>query len=232
MESLARMEAPGIDNLDPRLLRRFVSAQGVWRIEVMPRSATGQLSFAAALRRVVPEAAGEPIVSLARNEIIHHETMLALAMALAFAAFIVLATLRNITAWLLSLAPAAAFATLTAALTVLLDISLNASMLAGLTAAAGVLIASSMRVADHLSARPGPAAANGMALRAALLPPLALAGAVGPLALSSRPSVAEVGGALALLLLIAALLVVMLVPALARWLDTITGRQPVRLLRR
>ena len=60
MERLARIEAPGIDSLDPRLLRRFVSEQGVWRIEVMPRSGTGQLSFAAAVRRAVPEAAGEP----------------------------------------------------------------------------------------------------------------------------------------------------------------------------
>ena len=44
------------------------------------------------------------------------------------------------------------------------------------------------------AAVPRPAAAFGVPLRAALLPPLALAGAVGPLALSSRPSVAEVGG--------------------------------------
>ena len=70
----------------------------------------------------------------------------------------------------------------------------------------------------------GPAGAFGLSLRAALLPPLALAGAVGPLALSSRPSVAEVGAALAMLLLIAALLSVLLVPAMARWLDTLMGR--------
>jgi hypothetical protein len=98
MERLARIEAPGIESLDPRLLRRFVSEQGVWRIEVMPRSGTGQLSFAAAVRRAVPEAAGEPMVSLSRNEIIHHETMLAIMMALALAAFLVLAALRNVTA--------------------------------------------------------------------------------------------------------------------------------------
>jgi cytochrome bd-type quinol oxidase subunit 1 len=55
---------------------------------------------------------------------------------------------------------------------------------------------------------------------------------VGPLALSSRPAVAEVGAALALLLVIAALLSSLLVPALARWFSTLMGRQPKRLYRR
>ena len=232
MERLARIEAPGIDSLDPRLLRRFVSEQGVWRIEVMPRSGTGQLSFAASVRRAVPEAAGEPMVFLSRNEIIHHETMLAMMMASALVAFLVLAALRNVAGWVLALAPAGAFITLAAAVTVLLGISLNAAMLAGLSAAVAVLVASSMRLADDLSAMPRPAAAFGVPLRAALLPPLALAATVGPLALSSRPAVAEVGAALALLLVIAALLSALLVPALARWLATLTGRQPKRLYRR
>lgn len=223
MERIARLDAPGIGSLDPRLLRRFVSDAGIWRIEVMPRNGIGQLSFAAAVRRAVPQATGEPIVSLTRNEIIHHETVLALAMALALAAFIVLAALRNVTAWIMSLVPAATFVTLTAAVTVLLEISLNASMLAGLSAAIALLIASSMRMADHLAARPGPASAHGLSLRAALLPLLALAAAVAPLALSSRPSVAEVGVALAMLLVLAALLVAVLVPALARWFDAMSG---------
>jgi hypothetical protein len=231
-EQLAQMEVPVLESLDPRLLRRFVSEQGVWRIEVMPRSGTGELSFAAALRRAVPVSAGEPVVSLARNEIIHHETVLALAMALALTAFLVLAALRNVTAWILSLAPAAAFVTLSAAVAVTSGISLNASMLAGLSAAVAVLVASSMRVAVQLSGNAGPAGSMGVSLRAALLPPLALACAVGPLALSSRPSVAEVGPALALLFLIAAALSLLLVPAMARWLDTLLGRGPKRPRRR
>jgi len=209
-----------------------VSEQGIWRIELMPRDGIGQLSFAAAMRRVAPQAAGEPMVSLSRNEIIHHETVLAMAMALALVAFLVLAALRNVTAWALSLAPAAAFITLTAAVTVLLGISLNASLLAGLSAAIAVLIGSSMRMADHLSTRPRSPAALGMVLRAAVLPLLALAVAVAPLALSSRPSVAEVGAALAMLLVLAALLAIIMVPAMARWFDAMAGHHPRRRSRR
>jgi uncharacterized protein len=228
MERLTRLELPGVESLDPRLLRRFVSEQGLWRIEVMPRNGTGQLSFAAAVRRVVPEAAGEPLVSLSRNEIIHHETLVALMVALALAAVLVLAALRNFSVWVMSLAPVAAFITLAAAVTVLLEISLNASMLVGLSAALAVLIASSMQLAEHLSAKPGSSTSLGMALRAALLAPFALAVAVGPLVLSSRPSVAEVGATLAKLLVMAALLVIVLVPVMARWLAATVGRLPKR----
>jgi hypothetical protein len=143
----------------------------------------------------------------------------------------VLAALRNVVAWVLSLAPAAAFVTLAAAVIVQFGISLNAAMLAGLSAAFAVVIASAMRVADHLSSRPA-ISAIGPPLRAALLPPLALAGAVGPLALSSRPAVAEVGGVLALLLVVAGLLVSLLVPAMSRWIDTLAALRPGRAWRR
>ena len=226
LEQLARLEVPGVSSLDPRLLRRFVSEQGIWRVEVMPKTGGSELSFAATLRAAVPQAAGEPLISLARNEIIHHETLLALCTALVLAAFLLLAALRNVTGWMLSLAPAATFITLTAALTVTFNVSLNAAMLAGLSAALALLIASSMTVAGQFTGVGNQAGSFGQSIRAALLPPLALAVAVAPLSLSSRPAVAEVGSALAMLLLMAALLSVLLVPAIARWLESLTRSRP------
>jgi hypothetical protein len=214
VQKLATLPEPSVTDLDPNLLRRFISPEGIWRIEVMPRSGTGELSFAAAVRQAVPEAAGGPVVSLVRNQMIHHETLLALAKAAAAALFLVVAGLRSPLGLILALAPAIAFMTISAAVTVLLGISLNAAMLAGGSAALAVLIASSMQVARRLV---GPPAAA-LPLRAALLAPVTLAGAVVPLAVSSMPAVAEAGVVLSLLMLIAALLSMLLVPALARWL--------------
>ena len=57
-QRLARLRQPGVEDLDPQLLRRFVSGEGNWRVEVMPRTGTGTLSFAAAMRRAVPAAVG------------------------------------------------------------------------------------------------------------------------------------------------------------------------------
>lgn len=214
---LASLPEPGVMDLDPNLRRRFVSAEGVWRIEVMPRAGTGELSFAAAVQRAVPQAVGEPIVSLMRNQMIHHETLLALAGAALAALLLVIVALRSPLGLILALAPAIAFITISAAVTVLLNISLSAAMLAGGSAAMAVLIASSLQVARRLV---GPAAAA-LPVRAALLAPVTLAGAVAPLVVSSRPAVAEAGLVLALLMLVAALLSILLVPALARWLASL-----------
>ena len=148
-QRLATLRQPGIGDLDPDLLRRFVSAEGNWRIEVMPRTGTGTLSFAASLRRVANGAAGEPVLALVRNEIIHHETLLALAAALVAAAILVLASLRSLTAWVLAMAPVCAFVTLTAAIAAAFDLAFNAAMLAGASTAAAVLITSSMIVAQQ-----------------------------------------------------------------------------------
>ena len=219
VQRLAVMEPPGVAALEPQLLRRFVAPDGTWRIEVMPRSGTGELSFAAALRRAVPQAAGEPVVSLVRNEMIHHEAILALATALFAAALVVLAALRSLRGLVLSVAPAAAFISLTAAVTVMLGISVNAAMLAGISAAIAVLIACSMLVAVRLRGGGPGLQAHILPLRAVLLPPITLAAAAAPLVISSRPAVAELGASLAMLFLIVALLVMLLVPALARWLD-------------
>lgn len=219
-ERLAALPEPGVMELEPNLLARFVSEEGIWRIEVMPRAGTGQLSFAAAVRQTVPQAAGEPVVSLMRNQIIHHETLLALGTAAIAAVLLIILMLRSPLGLILALAPAFAFLTISAAVTVMLNISLNAAMLAGGSATLAVLIASSMQVAGRLV---GPPAAA-LPVRAALLAPVTLAGAVAPLMISSRPAVAEVGMVLALLLLIAAMLSILLVPALARWLAALADR--------
>lgn len=225
-QRMAVAQPPTVDQLEPQLLRRFVAPDGTWRIEVMPRSGTGELSFAAALRRAVPQAAGEPVVSLVRNEMIHHEAILALATAVFAAAAMVLLALRSLRGLVLSVAPAAAFITLTASVTVMLNISLNAAMLAGISAAIAVLVSCSMLVAVRLRGAGASLQAHVLPLRAVLLPPVTLAGAAAPLVISSRPAVAELGASLALLFVILALLIVLLVPALARWLDLLAEPAP------
>ncbi len=224
--SLAATPSPQLRDLDPALLRRFVSPDGMQRIEVMPKPGTGILSFGAAMRRAFPSAAGEPLLALARNEIIHHETLLALAAAAVAAAILALAALRSLAGWVVSLVPVAAFVTLTAAVTALLDMTMNTAMLAAASAVAAVLACSGMIAAEQLVTRPAGGLPQGTAMRTALLPLVVLAGAVLPLAISSRSSVAELGGILAVMLLMAAVLCLLLVPALARWLRALTPNPP------
>lgn len=215
--ALSRLRPPGVADLESGLRARFVSADGQWRIEVLPRSGTGLLSFAAALRRAYPQSAGEPIVALTRNEIVHHETLLALATALAAAGVIVLAGLRTIGGVLATLLPAACFITLTAAVTAGLGMVLTSALLAAASAAMALLLGCAMVMA-HTLAMTGPATMHvqGAAVRAGLLPLIVMAGAVAPLALSGRPAVRDTGSFMATILLLSALLCLLLVPATVR----------------
>ena len=94
-------------------------------------------------------------------------------------------------------------------------------MLAAVSAVTAVLACSGMIAAQHLVSRPPGGLSQGAAIRTALLPLIVLAGAVAPLAISSRPAVAELGGILAIMLLMAAMLCLLLVPAVARWLKAL-----------
>lgn len=219
-QRLAVLGPPTVAGLDPQLLRRFVSPDGIWRIEVLPRNGLGETSFAAALHRAVPQAAGEPIVTLVRNEAMPRRTYLAAATALIAAAMLVLAAMRSIRCLIVVLAPAAAFVPLAGAATVFLGISLSAAMLAGISSAIAVLMACSMLLARRFAAVGALVKSAVLPLRAALLAPATLAFVAAPFMISSRPAVAGLGAALALLMLIAALLVVILVPAMTRWLDS------------
>lgn len=216
-ERLIVLAPPAVSDLEPRLLRRFVSEQGIWRIEVMPRNGTGELSFAAAVRRAVPQAAGQPIVSLVQNEIVHHEASLAFAMALGVVAMVLLLATRSISAFLVSVAPSIAFLTLTAGVIAYLGIRLNVAMLAAMTTGIAVLIASSLLSARSLARTGALVSAAGLPGRAILLPPLAVAAAAGPLVTSSRPGIVELGTVATVFILIVCLLAWALAPALARW---------------
>lgn len=215
---LSSLSQPRIDDLEPHLLRRFVSEQGVWRIEVMPRDGVGELSFAAAVRRTVPDAIGQPIVSLVRNEVMHHETGIVFAVALLAALTVVLVSLRSIVGLIVALAPAGAFLTLTAAALTYLDIRLNSAMLVSASIAMAVVIVCSMLSARRLAGAGALIDPRLIPGRAVLMSTIGLAVSVSSLSVSSLTSTIEFGTVSAQFMLTAALLAAVLAPGVARWL--------------
>lgn len=214
-DALVRLRPPALTDLDPQLRQRFVADDGWWRVEVMPKPGVGTLSFAAAVRKAAPAAAGEPIVALSRNEIVHHEAALAFAAAMAAAAVLSLAALRDPARWLMALPAAAVAATLAAAAVTLLGIAINSAMLAGGSLAAALSSACSMLYADAIK---GSQQGRGAALRAAVLPPVVMLGATLPLMLSAQDNVAEFGSVLSLFLSAIVLTNAVLLPAMSQWL--------------
>ena len=187
---LAKLNAPAIADLDEGLRRRFVSSSGQWRIEVLPKAGVSRLNFAAAMRKFSTEAAGVPIVALARNEIMHHETAVALAIALAVVAATILLFMRNLWDWILSLVPVLFAISLTSAVIAATGQVLVPSVLAA--AMIAITACLSMSIILVLRARGRPSVSD-TSFRAALLPPLALLATVAPLAISTNPAVAGFG---------------------------------------
>lgn len=193
---LAHLRAPGIADLDPGLARRFVAEGGAWRIEVLPRPGTGRLTFAAAMRKVSVAAAGRPIVELARNEIMHHEAALAMAMATGAAALLSLLILRDVVGWLVTQISMLLFAGICAAIVAFngkpADPPVIAAALMALALCLSAAILHVLRLrGERDEADPLPAAYP--VFRAGLLPPLVLAACLAPLALSGDAAVARFG---------------------------------------
>lgn len=216
--ALSDLKPPTLDDLDPLLRNRFISPGGVWRIEVMPKSGVGSVSFAAAVRKVAPDAAGEPMLALSRNEVMHHETGIAFAMALAAALALAFAALRDLTRWLLAVPAMVLFFTFAAAAVAIMNLALSSAMLAALSCAAAVASACAVLMAERARLGNPPAAdPRDTSFRTVLLPLLVLTGAVAPLMLSGNRPVADYGVSATLFLIIAGGLCLVLIPSLSQW---------------
>lgn len=216
---LAGLDEPTIDEVDVALRQRFVSKDGLWRIEVLPKQGVRTLAFAGAMRKFSPQAAGGPIVALARSEIMHHEAALALAFALVAAAIAALVYLQDVSEWVIVLVPAAFSISLSAAAAaasgqVVLPSALAAIMM-------GIVLCISMSIMLVMWCR--DRAASPWA-RAAVLPPLAFMGVGAPLMMSGSAAVAAFGQATVVFLGIAIAVNLLVVPQACAWTETLRGR--------
>ena len=216
-DRLAILEPPQLSDLEEGLRRRFVSPDGQWRIEIMPKPGVTALNFAAAVRKLFPQASGEPILALSRNEIMHHEAGLALAAALTAALFLAFVALRDPAAWLVTVAPLAFFFTLSAATLAGQSIGVNSALLAAICAVAALVLCSAIIMAAGLDGKDKSGGNSSTAYRAGLLPLLVFLGSVAPLALSSYPPVAEFGAVVGMLLGVGVAVNLILVPAATRF---------------
>lgn len=220
---LAKLGKPGVADLDDGLRRRFVAANGLLRIEVLPKPEASKLTFAAAVRRIDPQAAGTPIVALARNEIMHHEAAIAFAMAIALVAFIVLLLLRNVAEWFIALMPAALALSLSAAAVVGAGQSLTSAALGAAMTSLALCLSSSV-VLVLRARQSGGRSPTDTSFRSALLPSIAVLSAVAPLAISTIAPVAATGVVSILFLCIAIVVTMIVVPQFCSWAAALRRR--------
>jgi uncharacterized protein len=224
-DRLGSLAPPAIADLDEGLRSHFVAPDGQWRIEVLPKPGVTSLSFAAVLRKLSPDVAGVPVVALARNEIMHHESILALGPALALAGLIALAMARRPHRMVVALVPTALALCLCAAALVTSGELIDATALAALSTAIALSFAASLTLA--LGTDPPKEGGEGemnVSFRAAILP-LALSLAVtAPLVVSGNPAIAEFSYVASLFLMAAILCNALIGMQLSIWLEDLLGR--------
>ncbi|MGQ0485573.1 MAG: hypothetical protein ACT4SY_09510 [Hyphomicrobiales bacterium] len=215
-ERLSRLPEPEPGDFDPGLRRRFQSPQGLWRIEVLPRAPVASAGFAEALRRFSPSAAGDPIVALARGEIMRGAAFTALAAGLALAAFMAVAYLQRPGLTLAVLVPLPMAIGLSAAAIAAAELTVTPAGLAAASMALAFGLASAAIFATHEMS-----GADASAARRAILPPLVFLAGTAPLSISALPALQDFGTMAALLLPLQLTINCLVVPQVGAW----TGRR-------
>ena len=218
---LGALGEPAIADIDRTLRQRFVSADGLWRIEVLPKSNARTLAFAGAMRKFSPQAAGGPVVALARSEIMHHETAVALAIAFISVALLILLYLRDVADWMIAMVPVTFTISLSAAVVAASGQVILPSALAAAMMAMALCLAMSIMLVLWCRER---GKATNIWIRAAVLPPLAFLGAGVPLMMSDTPAIAAFGQATALFLTAAIAVNLLVVPQIYAWTEALRGR--------
>ncbi len=215
-ERLSRLPEPEPGDLDPGLRRRFQSPQGLWRIEVLPRPDVENATFAEALRQFSPSAAGDPIVALARSEIMRSAAFTALAAGLALAAFMAVAYLQRLDLTLAVLVPLPMAIGLSAAAIAAVKFTVTPAGLAAAAMALAFGLASAVLLAMQEMSD-----LDVSSTRAAVLPPLVFLAGTAPWSISALPALQDFGRMAALLLAVQLTVNCLVVPQIGAW----TGRR-------
>jgi predicted RND superfamily exporter protein len=179
---------------------------------VLPRPGVPGPRFAAALRQFSAGAAGEPVVALARGEIVRSAAFTALAAGLALAAFMAVAWLQRFDLTLAVLLPLPMAIGLSAASVAAAKLTVTPAGLAAATVALALgLVSAAVLALNELTDTDASAA------RAAVLPPLVLLVGVAPLSVSALPALQDFGRMAALLLAVQLIVNLLAVPQIAAW---------------
>lgn len=218
-DRLAAAPAPQANELEPGLLRHYQAPDGDLRIEVLPKSSVPILSFAAAMRRQFPDAAGVPVEAIARNEIMHHEAIYAYLPGLLLAMAIAAAFIRKPTRIAAALAPTPMMLSLAAAALVTGGELLDAAALAAFATAMALCLSAAVELA--MMPQPGQPEDEfgGASFRMALLPLAVALSMVAPMLISGNLGISSFAYVLSLLLVLSLVAVALVTPQISAWLS-------------
>jgi len=221
LEALLSADRVTEDTLPALLRERFVSADGLHRIEVTPETPTTTpdqvIAFADLVAEIDSEAAGGPAQLAAAGRSVGRAMMQAIALAALATLLLAYAATRRIVETVAITIPLALAGVLTTAASVLLDMPFNYANVIVLPLLIGIGVDSGIHMALRERRAPGRVYATSTP-RAVLVSALTTMAAFGTLALSDHRGTASMGVLLAVSMMAATGSILALTPALIRWL--------------
>jgi predicted RND superfamily exporter protein len=208
-----------IADLPPSLRERWVSTNGMFRVEIWPRevldSTERMQQFVDQVREVVPNAVGPAVISLESGHAVVSAFRMAFVYSFVAISVLLLVLLRRVADVLLALLPLAAALILTLALMVVFDMSFNFANVIALPLILGVGIDYGVYIVQRGRATDvGAKIFQSGAARAVLSGGLITVASFGSLMWSSHPGTASLGLVLALGLGLTLLCALVFLPSL------------------
>ena len=205
----------------PEIMReRFLTEDGIYRIEVLPRDDLGDpenaRAFARAVRVVAPAATGPPLQLTAAGDTVAGAMLTATLLAAAMTALVTLLATARLSDTLAVLAPLIVAGILTAAFSTLTGVAFNYANVIVLPLMIGIGVDSGIHLALRARRAPGAVFATSTP-RAVVLSALTTIAAFGTLAISDHRGTASMGLLLMASIAFTLISVLVLTPALVQW---------------
>lgn len=206
--------------LPAAMRERFLTDDGTYRVEVLPRDDLSDpknaRQFAAAVRAVAPDAAGPAVQLTAAGDTVAGAMLTATLLAAAMTAALTLAATARLSDTVAVLAPLAVAGVLTAAFSTLAGVPFNYANVIVLPLMIGIGVDSGIHLALRARRAPGAVFATSTP-RAVVLSALTTIAAFGTLAISDHRGTASMGILLTASIAFTLVAVLILTPALVQW---------------
>ncbi|MEO1322581.1 MAG: MMPL family transporter, partial [Pseudomonadota bacterium] len=186
------------DVLPATLKNRYLSADGDWRVDILPaedvRDAKALKRFTSAVEDAFPDAGGGAIQTLKAGEAISNAMLQATAIALVVISFVLIILIRSVTRTILILSPLLLAAILTTATGVLFDVPFNYANVIVLPLLIGIGVDSGIHlVMRQQQVKAGEGLYGTSTPRAVLFSALTTVASFGSLMLSQHRGTASMG---------------------------------------
>ena len=214
-----------VDTLDPALRSRFLSSQGEYRLDILPREAINDdpsmRRFVGAVKSVAQHATGAPVEIIGGADVVARAMMQATDVAAILISIMLFIALRRIGDVLLVLLPICLAGVLLLATTVILGIPFNFAnvivlpLLIGLGVDSGIHLV--MRTREEIAAGHQAELLETSTPRAVLLSALTTIASFGSLAVSAHRGTASMGELLTIAIILTLVCTLIVLPTLVDW---------------